>query len=178
MLVARMAPFTSTIFAEMSALAVRTGAINLGQGFPDTDGPASLLADVAANVTGGVNQYPPGIGVARLAHGRRRAPEALLRQDVDPDHVLITTGATEAIAAAVLALCGPGDEVVTFQPYYDSYAATIALSGATLRAVPLRPPVLRLRPGRAARRVLRPHPRGAGQHPAQSDRHRASPVSS
>ena len=66
MLVARMAPFTSTIFAEMSALAVRTGAINLGQGFPDTDGPASLLADVAANITGGVNQYPPGLGVASL----------------------------------------------------------------------------------------------------------------
>ena len=79
MLVARMAPFTSTIFAEMSALAVRTGAINLGQGFPDTDGPASLLADVAANVTGGVNQYPPGLGVASAAHGRRGAPEALLR---------------------------------------------------------------------------------------------------
>jgi N-succinyldiaminopimelate aminotransferase len=146
MLVARMAPFTSTIFAEMSALAVRTGAINLGQGFPDTDGPASLLADVAANVTGGVNQYPPGIGVPALRTAVAEHQKRFYGQDVDPDQVLVTTGATEAIAAAVLALCGPGDEVVTFQPYYDSYAATIALSGATLRAVPLRPPTFAFDP--------------------------------
>ena len=139
MLVERMAPFTSTIFAEMSALALRTGAINLGQGFPDTDGPASLLADVAANVTGGVNQYPPGVGVPALRIAVAEHQKRFHGLDVDPEHVLVTTGATEAIAAAVLALCGPGDEVVTFQPYYDSYAATIALSGATLRAVPLRP---------------------------------------
>ncbi len=140
MLVERMRPFTSTIFAEMSALALRTGAINLGQGFPDTDGPASLLADAAANITGGLNQYPPGPGVpalrAAVAEHQRRFHGLV----VDPDDVLVTTGATEAIAAAVLALCGPGDEVVTFQPFYDSYAATVALSGATLRAVPLRPP--------------------------------------
>ncbi len=140
MLVARMAPFTSTIFAEMSALALRTGAINLGQGFPDTDGPASLLADVAANVTGGVNQYPPGIGVPALRTAVAAHQKRFWGLDVDPDAVLVTTGATEAIASAVLALCGPGDEVVTFQPYYDSYAATVALSGATLRAVALRPP--------------------------------------
>ena len=146
MLVARMAPFTSTIFAEMSALALRTGAINLGQGFPDTDGPASLLADVAANVTGGVNQYPPGPGVPALRTAVAEHQKRFYGQDVDPDHVLITTGATEAIAAAVLALCGPGDEVVTFQPYYDSYAATIALSGATLRAVALRPPTFAFDP--------------------------------
>ncbi len=146
MLVARMAPFTSTIFAEMSALALRTGAINLGQGFPDTDGPASLLADVAANVTGGVNQYPPGLGVASLRTAVAEHQKRFYGLDVDPDHVLITTGATEAIASAVLALCGPGDEVVTFQPYYDSYAATIALSGATLRAVPLRPPTFTFDP--------------------------------
>lgn len=140
MLVERMRPFTSTIFAEMSALALRTGAINLGQGFPDTDGPPSLLADAAANITGGLNQYPPGPGVpalrAAVAEHQRRFHGLV----VDPDDVLVTTGATEAIAAAVLALCGPGDEVVTFQPFYDSYAATVALSGATLRAVPLRPP--------------------------------------
>jgi N-succinyldiaminopimelate aminotransferase len=139
MLVARMAPFTSTIFAEMSALAVRTGAINLGQGFPDTDGPDSLLADAAANVVGGINQYPPGVGLPALRTAVAEHQKRFWGLDVDPDHVLVTTGATEAIASAVLALCGPGDEVVTFQPYYDSYAATIALSGATLRAVPLRP---------------------------------------
>ena len=146
MLVARMAPFTSTIFAEMSALAVRTGAINLGQGFPDTDGPESLLADVAANVVGGVNQYPPGLGVLELRTAVAAHQKRFWGLDVDPDAVLVTTGATEAIAAAVLALCGPGDEVVTFQPYYDSYAATIALSGADLRAVPLRPPTFAFDP--------------------------------
>lgn len=139
MLTARMAAFTSTVFAEMSALALRTGAINLGQGFPDTDGPASLLADVAANVVGGLNQYPPGIGVPALREAVAAHQQRFWGLPVDPDTVLVTTGATEAIAAAVLALCGPGDEVVTFQPYFDSYAAVIALSGAELRAVPLRP---------------------------------------
>ncbi|HVL84423.1 MAG TPA: pyridoxal phosphate-dependent aminotransferase [Pseudonocardia sp.] len=140
MLVERMRPFTSTIFAEMSALALRTGAINLGQGFPDTDGPASLLADVAANVTGGVNQYPPGPGVPALREAVAAHQKRFHGLDVDPADVLVTSGATEAIASAVLALCEPGDEVVTFQPYYDSYAATVALAGARLRAVPLRPP--------------------------------------
>jgi N-succinyldiaminopimelate aminotransferase len=140
MLVERMRPFTSTIFAEMSALALRTGAINLGQGFPDTDGPPSLLADAAANITGGINQYPPGIGVPQLRAAVAEHQKRFHGLSVDPDDVLVTTGATEAIAAAVLALCEPGDEVVTFQPYYDSYAATVALAGAVLRPVPLRPP--------------------------------------
>jgi N-succinyldiaminopimelate aminotransferase len=135
-----MRPFTSTVFAEMSALALRTGAINLGQGFPDTDGPPTLLADAAANITAGRNQYPPGIGVPELRSAVAAHQRRFHGLEVDPDAVLVTTGATEAIAAAVLALCGPGDEVVTFEPYYDSYAATIALAGATLRPVPLRPP--------------------------------------
>ena len=140
MLVERMRPFTSTIFAEMSALALRTGAINLGQGFPDTDGPPSLLADAAANITGGLNQYPPGPGIPALRAAVAEHQSRFHGLSVDPDDVLVTTGATEAIAAAVLALCDPGDEVVTFQPYYDSYAATVALAGAVLKAVPLRPP--------------------------------------
>jgi N-succinyldiaminopimelate aminotransferase len=140
MLVERMRPHTSTIFAEMSALALRAGAINLGQGFPDTDGPASLLSDAAANIQAGVNQYPPGIGVPELRSAVAEHQRRFYGLDVDPDTVLVTTGATEAIASAVLALCEPGDEVVTFQPYYDSYAATIALAGAQLRAVALRPP--------------------------------------
>ena len=135
-----MQPFTSTIFAEMSALALRTGAINLGQGFPDTDGPPSLLADAAANITGGLNQYPPGPGVPALRAAVAEHQSRFHAMSVDPEDVLVTTGATEAIAAAVLGLCEPGDEVVTFQPYYDSYAATVALAGAVLRAVPLRPP--------------------------------------
>jgi N-succinyldiaminopimelate aminotransferase len=140
MLVERMRPHTSTIFAEMSALALRAGAINLGQGFPDTDGPASLLSDAAANIQAGINQYPPGIGVPELRAAVAEHQRRFYGLDVDPDTVLVTTGATEAIASAVLALCEPGDEVVTFQPYYDSYAATIALAGAQLRAVALRPP--------------------------------------
>ncbi len=134
-----MRAHTSTIFAEMSALALRTGAINLGQGFPDTDGPASLLADAAANIRNGINQYPPGIGVPELRSAVADHQRRFYGLDVDPDTVLVTTGATEAIASAVLAFCEPGDEVVTFQPYYDSYAATIALAGAVIRPVPLRP---------------------------------------
>ena len=139
-LVARMRPFTSTIFAEMSALAVRTGAINLGQGFPDTDGPPSLLADAAANITAGINQYPPGPGVPELRAAVAEHQRRFYGVDLEPDAVLVTSGATEAIAAAVLALCETGDEVVTFQPTYDSYPATAAMAGARLRAVPLRPP--------------------------------------
>ena len=140
-LVERMRPFTSTIFAEMSALAIRTGAINLGQGFPDSDGPASLLEDAVTAIRNGANQYPPGIGVPAL----RRAIAAHQRRfyDLEPDpdtEVLVTAGATEAIAASILALSEPGDEVVTFEPYYDSYAACIALAGATRRTVPLRKP--------------------------------------
>ena len=93
-----MRPYTSTIFAEMSALALRTGAINLGQGFPDTDGPPSLLADAAANITGGVNQYPPGLGVPALRTAVAEHQRRFYGLHVDPDDVLITTGATEAIA--------------------------------------------------------------------------------
>jgi N-succinyldiaminopimelate aminotransferase len=125
----------------MSALAVRTGAINLGQGFPDTDGPAEILEAAAAAMRAGHNQYPPGPGIAELraaiaAHQRR-----FYGIELDPDgEVLVTTGATEAVAAALLALCEPGDEVVTFEPYYDSYAACIALADAQRRPVTLRPP--------------------------------------
>lgn len=136
----RMQPFATTVFAEMSALAVRTGAINLGQGFPDTDGPASLLEDAVAAIRGGANQYPPGPGVAELREAVAAHQARFHGLRVDPDDVLVTVGATEAIAAAVLALTSPGDEVVTFEPYFDSYAATIALAGATRRTVVLRSP--------------------------------------
>jgi N-succinyldiaminopimelate aminotransferase len=135
-----MRPFGTTIFAEMSALAARTGAVNLGQGFPDTDGPAEMLAAAVDALRGGQNQYPPGPGIPALraavaAHQRR-----FWGLDYDPDgEVLITAGATEAIAAAILGLAEPGDEVVCFEPYYDSYAASIALAGAVRRPVTLRP---------------------------------------
>jgi N-succinyldiaminopimelate aminotransferase len=141
LLVERMHPFVSTIFAEMSALAVRTGAINLGQGFPDTDGPRSLLEDAVAAIRSGANQYPPGPGVPELRRAIADHQRRFYGLDVDPDtDVLVTAGATEAIAATILALTGPGDEVVTFEPYYDSYAASIALSGAARRTAVLRTP--------------------------------------
>ncbi|MEU0208254.1 pyridoxal phosphate-dependent aminotransferase [Streptomyces canus] len=137
----RLAEFGTTIFAEMSALAVQTGSINLGQGFPDTDGPEEVReAAVRALRDGRGNQYPPGPGVPELrtavaAHQERRYGLAY-----DPDtEVLVTAGATEAIAAALLALVEPGDEVVALEPYYDSYAACIAMAGGTRVPVTLRP---------------------------------------
>ncbi|MBB6418472.1 N-succinyldiaminopimelate aminotransferase [Streptomyces sp. AK010] len=136
----RLAEFGTTIFAEMSALALSTGAINLGQGFPDTDGPEEIReAAVRALRDGRGNQYPPGPGVPELrtaitAHQRRRYGLAY-----DPDtEVLVTAGATEAIAAALLALVEPGDEVIAFEPYYDSYAACIAMAGGRRVPVTLR----------------------------------------
>lgn len=140
-LVERMRPFTSTIFAEITALANRTGAINLGQGFPDTDGPQSLLDDAVAAIRAGANQYPPGAGIPALRQAIAEHQKRFYGLDVDPDdEVLVTTGATEAIAATILALCEAGDDVVTFEPYYDSYAASIALAGAHRRTVRLRAP--------------------------------------
>ncbi|ROS40665.1 pyridoxal phosphate-dependent aminotransferase [Amycolatopsis thermoflava] len=136
-LVPRLRPFTSTIFAEMTALAVRTEAVNLGQGFPDTDGPSGML-DAAKNALfGGANQYPPGPGrpELRAAIARHRARYGL---SYDPDNeILVTAGATEAISAALLALTEPGDEVIVIEPYYDSYAAAVAMAGATRRVVSL-----------------------------------------
>ncbi|HEY5172729.1 MAG TPA: pyridoxal phosphate-dependent aminotransferase [Acidimicrobiia bacterium] len=140
-LVERLQPFGTTIFAEMSALAVETGAINLGQGFPDTDGPEVVKQAAVDAIDAGHNQYPPGIGIPELrtAIGAHQQRFYGLTYDADTE-ILVTAGATEAIAAALLALCGPGDEVVTFEPYYDSYAACIAMSGATRRVVTLRAP--------------------------------------
>jgi N-succinyldiaminopimelate aminotransferase len=139
-LVERMRPFGTTIFAEMSALAVRTGAVNLGQGFPDTDGPAEMLEAAAAALRSGRNQYPPGPGIPELRAAVAGHQRRFWGLEYDPDgEVLVTAGATEAIAATILALCEPGDEVVCFEPYYDSYAASIALAGATRRPVTLRP---------------------------------------
>jgi len=141
LLVARMQGFGTTIFAEMSALAARTGAINLGQGFPDTDGPQVMLDAAKAAIDGGRNQYPPGPGVPELLRAIADHQSRFYGIPVDPaSEVLVTAGATEAIASVVLGLCEPGDEVVTFEPYYDSYAATIALAGATRRTSVLRFP--------------------------------------
>ncbi|MDQ1009454.1 N-succinyldiaminopimelate aminotransferase [Streptomyces sp. V4I23] len=137
----RLAEFGTTIFAEMSALAARTGSINLGQGFPDTDGPEAVReAAVRALRDGRGNQYPPGPGIPELRTAV--ADHQLRRYGLvhDPDtEVLVTAGATEAIAAALLALVEPGDEVIALEPYYDSYAACIAMAGGTRVPVTLRP---------------------------------------
>ncbi|WP_410638167.1 pyridoxal phosphate-dependent aminotransferase [Amycolatopsis sp. lyj-346] len=136
-LVPRLRPFTSTIFAEMTALAVRHDAVNLGQGFPDTDGPDSMLEAAKNALFGGANQYPPGPGrpELRAAIARHRLRYGT---EYDPDtEILVTAGATEAIAAALLALTEPGDEVIVIEPYYDSYAAAVAMAGAERRVVGL-----------------------------------------
>ncbi len=141
-----LAGMGTTIFAEMSALALETASINLGQGFPDTDGPAEIAAVAAdAVLTGRGNQYPPGPGVPELRTAIAAHQKRFYGIDLDPDtEVLVTAGATEAIAAALLALLEPGDEVIALEPYYDSYAACIAMAGArrvpiTLRAPDFRP---------------------------------------
>ncbi|MES9505802.1 pyridoxal phosphate-dependent aminotransferase [Streptomyces sp. NPDC000609] len=148
----RLAEFGTTIFAEMSALAVRTGAINLGQGFPDTDGPEEIReAAVRALRDGHGNQYPPGPGIPELRTAIADHQQRFRGLAFDPDtEVLVTAGATEAIAAAMLALLEPGDEVIAFEPYYDSYAACIAMAGGvrvplTLRAPDFRPDLDALR---------------------------------
>jgi N-succinyldiaminopimelate aminotransferase len=132
----RLRSIPPTIFSEMSALAVRTGSLNLGQGFPDQDGPPAVIEAAVEALRAGRNQYAPGPGVPEL----REAVAAHQRRyyDIDLDassQVVVTAGATEAIAAALLALTGPGDEVVLFEPYYDSYAACVALAGARRRTV-------------------------------------------
>ncbi|HXW87486.1 MAG TPA: pyridoxal phosphate-dependent aminotransferase [Streptosporangiaceae bacterium] len=140
-----LAGLGTTIFAEMSALAVETESVNLGQGFPDTDGPAELARAAADAILAGLgNQYPPGPGIPELRTAVAAHQKRFYGLDVDPDtEVLVTAGATEAIAAAMLALLEPGDEVIALEPYYDSYAACIAMAGARRVPVTLRPPLFR-----------------------------------
>ena len=138
---ARWQGFGTTIFTEMSALAERTGAINLGQGFPDEDGPAEVLEAAQRAIRDGHNQYAPLPGVPALREAIAAHQARFYGIDVDPEtEVQVTFGATEAIAAALLGICEPGDDVVCFEPYYDSYAAGIAMAGATRRPVTLHPP--------------------------------------
>ena len=144
-LTSRLQGFGTTIFAEMSALAAETGAINLGQGFPDTDGPPEVLDAAVDAIRSGQNQYPPGRGVPALREAIARHQQRWYGLTYDPDtEVLVTAGATEAIAASCLALCEPGDEVVLLEPAYDSYQASIAMAGASPVFVTLRPPGYRL----------------------------------
>ena len=134
-----------TIFAEMSALAVRTGSVNLGQGFPDTDGPQSVIDAAVDALRSGRNQYAPGIGVPELRGAIAEHQQRWYDIELDPDtEVLVTTGATEALAAAFLALIDPGDEVIALEPYYDSYVAGIGMAGGRRVPVTLRAPDFRL----------------------------------
>jgi N-succinyldiaminopimelate aminotransferase len=137
----RLQGLGTTIFAEMSALAARTGAINLGQGFPDTDGPDEVKRVAVAAIESGQNQYPPAIGAEVLRDAVAAHQRRFWGLTYDPaTEVLVTAGASEALAAVALALCEPGDEIVTFEPAYDMYPAVAALAGARLRAVTLEPP--------------------------------------
>ena len=141
----RLAGLGTTIFAEMSARAVATGSINLGQGFPDTDGPREIAQAAAdAIMKGHGNQYPPGPGIPELRDAIATHQRRFYGLSYDPaTEVLVTAGATEAVAAALLALVEPGDEVIAFEPYYDSYAANIAMAGGVRVPVTLRPPAFR-----------------------------------
>ncbi|TSD96606.1 pyridoxal phosphate-dependent aminotransferase [Skermania sp. ID1734] len=136
--VARLRPFASTIFAEMTELAVAHNAVNLGQGFPDTDGPAQMLEVARQAIADGLNQYPPGSGMPVLREAISRDRARRYGREYDPDsQVLVTVGATEAISAALLGLVEAGDEVVLIEPYYDSYAAAVAMAGAQRRTARL-----------------------------------------
>ena len=142
---ARLDGLGTTIFAEMSALAQRTGAINLGQGFPDTDGPDEIIEAAVAALRSGHNQYTAGLGVAALREAIAAHQARWYGLDLDPDtEIVVTTGATEAIAAALLGLVDPGDEVIVLEPYYDSYVAMIQLAGGVRRPVTLRADGFRL----------------------------------
>jgi N-succinyldiaminopimelate aminotransferase len=136
----RLHDFGTTIFTEVTALAQRCGAVNLGQGFPDTDGPAPLLAAARQAIEAGANQYPPLAGVPELRQAISRQRADRYQMEYCPDsEIAVTVGATEAVTAAILGLCEPGDEVVVFEPYYDAYGAAIAMAGAVRRPVALRP---------------------------------------
>ncbi|OBE92038.1 pyridoxal phosphate-dependent aminotransferase [Mycobacterium sp. 852002-10029_SCH5224772] len=140
MTVSRLRPYATTVFAEMSALAARIGAVNLGQGFPDEDGPPAMLKAAQEAIADGVNQYPPGIGIAPLRHAIAAQRQRQYGIGYDPDtEVLVTVGATEAIAAAVIGLVEPGSEVLLIEPFYDSYSPVVAMASARRVTVPLVP---------------------------------------
>lgn len=140
-LLSKTGDLSVTIFEEITALATKHSAINLGQGFPDTDGPHLFKEQAAAGVAGSLNQYAPGGGILALREAIARHQQRFYGLSVNPEtEVVVTTGATEAIAASILAFIQPGDEVITFEPFYDSYGATIGLAGGIHRTVPLNAP--------------------------------------
>src|SRR5690349_14094323 len=140
MTVSRLRPYATTVFAEMSALAARIGAVNLGQGFPDEDGPPAMLEAAQDAIAKGVNQYPPGLGILPLRQAIAGQRKRHFGIEYDPEtEVLVTVGATEAIAAAVLGLVEPGSEVLLIEPFYDSYSPVVAMAGTRRVPVPLVP---------------------------------------
>ncbi len=140
-LATRLRGFGTTVFAEMSALAISTGSVNLGQGFPDYPGPDEVLDVARAAIGTGADQYPPGPGIPELRAAVADHRKRFSGLTYDPDtEVLVTAGATEALTATMLALLEPGDEVVLFEPIYDSYSASVAMAGGVVRPVPLHPP--------------------------------------
>ncbi len=127
MTVERLRPFSVNIFAKMSALAAQVGAVNLGQGFPDEDGPPAMLEAARQAIADGINQYPPGLGIAELREAIAAQRHRRYGQEFDPENqVLVTVGASEAIAAAMIGLVEPGTEVIVIEPYFDTYAPNIA----------------------------------------------------
>src|SRR3954468_6989435 len=147
MLAHRLEGIPPTIFTTMSALAVRTQSVNLGQGFPDVDGPPEVIARAVHALESGLNQYAPGAGVPALRQAIARPQLRHYGIELDPDsQVVVTTGCTEAIAAALLGLVNEGDEVVVLEPYYDSCTAMIQMAGGVRRPVTLRSPDFRLDP--------------------------------
>ena len=140
MTVERLRPYSVNVFAAMSALAAEVGAVNLGQGFPDEDGPPAMLEAARQAITDGVNQYPPGLGIAPLRRAIAAQRKRRYQVDFDPDtEVLVTVGASEAIAAAVLGLVEPGSEVLLIEPFFDTYSPVIAMAGSRRTSVSLVP---------------------------------------
>jgi len=140
-LTSKLQGFGTTIFAEMSGIAVATDSINLGQGFPDTDAPREILDAAIAAINGGLNQYPPGPGMPVLRNAIAAHQQRFYGLEYDPEsEVLVTVGATEALAGALLGMLDTGDEVVVFDPMFDSYAPCIAMAGGVVKPVLLRPP--------------------------------------
>ena len=160
----------------MSALAARTQSVNLGQGFPDVDGPPDVIARAVHALESGLNQYAPGIGTPPLRQAIARHQQRHYGIELDPDtQVVVTTGCTEGIAAALLGLVNPGDEVVVLEPYYDSYTAMIQMAGGVRRPGDPAVPGLPARPRRAAGSGHAPDPLRPAELPAQPDRHGAHP---
>ena len=178
-LATRLHGIAPTIFTTMSALAVRTQSVNLGQGFPDVDGPPEVIARAIAALQHGHNQYAPGPGVPELRQAIARHQQRHYGIELDPDsQVLVTTGCTEGIASALLGLVDPGDEVIVLEPYYDSYVAMIQMAGGVRRPVTLRAPDFRLDVDELRAAVTPADPLRAAQLPAQPDRARCSPATS